>query len=104
MKTPKLYQYQPPKNQIRVFIRMQGQKSTNLNFIETTQDEVYNFIKSIVEKQNLSIFLQGRKISCDIRQWNETFVGKNKSLSFIGLTPEELHNLIIKKIENGNKI
>lgn len=88
----------PPPKLIRVFIRKRDCKTANINFYDTTQQEVYDFIKSIIQEQKeLSIFDKGLKTSCDIREWDETFVGKNLCLSFVGLNPELLHKLILEK-------
>ena len=96
--TPKIYSNTPPKL-IRVFIRKRNCKTANINFYDTTQEEVYAFIKQIVEEQNISIFNSGLKTSCDIREWDKTFIGTNLCLSFVGLTPEILHKLILEKYE-----
>jgi hypothetical protein len=94
----KIYSNTPPKL-IRVFIRKRDCKPANLNFCDTTQDEVYKFIKEVVEEQKLSIFDKGLKTSCDIREWDKNFIGTNLCLSFVGLDPTILYQLILKKYE-----
>jgi len=94
-----LYTYKAPKL-VRVYIRKQGEESFYLNFENTTQQEVYKFIEGIILKQTISPFEKGKVTACDIRKYEEgTFVEKSMCLSFKGINPKQLHELILKELK-----
>ena len=96
IKIPRLYENKPIKL-IRLYITKRGCESVYFNFCDTTQQQVYDFVKMVIEKQQLSVFNKGFKTSCNIREWDKAFIGKNLSLSFVGLTPQKLKELILKE-------
>lgn len=98
----KLYTYIAPKL-IRVYIRKQGEESFYLNIEEANQQQVIDLIKEVVTRQNLSPFEVGKVTSCDVRRWeNGKFTGKCISVSFKGLSPEQLHKLLTSELTKKN--
>lgn len=95
----KLYTHEPVK-----IIRLQitrlgeGKYAEYLNLIETTAKETEAFIKKLIEKQHLSPFQTGRVTSIVIREAVGAKNGKSNSISFKGLSPKEVHDLILKNI------
>lgn len=97
---PKLYILEKAPMIVRVYIRKQGEESQYLNFCETTQFDVVNFIKEVIEEQKLSIFETGKVTACDVRMWHDNkFVGKSQCVSFKGLSPKQLYDLILYKLK-----
>ena len=75
-----------------------------LSVIDGTQFEFYDFAKNLIDSQNLSIFQKGRVTAIDIREAVGSKNGKTKTLSFKGLTPKQVKELFLKKLnkQNGN--
>jgi len=60
--------------------------------------EVEKMCREIVKKQTHDPFTTGRKTSIIIRESIGGKNGKSKSLSFRGMTPKEIINLITKNL------
>jgi hypothetical protein len=91
----KIYK-QIPEYIIRVQITQQGSPAEYLSLSETTPKEVIELIKKIVLTRN-DPFAK-KRTSVNIREAQGGANGKSKSVSFHGLTPKELHDLMIKEI------
>lgn len=94
----KLYTTPEPPYLMRINIKKQGEKTEFITLCETTQEEAFNFIKGIIEKQNISPFVKGKVTNVEIREAKGSENGKSISLSFKGLEPKEVYNLIINEI------
>ncbi len=84
---------------MRINIKKQGEQTEFITLCETTQEETHDFIKNIIEKQNISPFAKGKLTNIEIREASGAKNGKSISLSFKGLKPKEVYSLIIKHLE-----
>ena len=94
----KIYTTPEPPYLMRINIKKQGGQTEFITLCETTQEEAFNFIKSLIEKQNISPFTKGKVTNVEIREAKGSENGKSISLSFKGLEPKEVYSLIIKNI------
>ena len=95
----KLYIPLPPVVMMRINIKQQGHLTMHLAVVETTQDKLIDWLKELIEVQNLSIFAKGPLITFEVREATGGINGKAKSFSFKGLTPVEVSNLILENLE-----
>lgn len=95
----KIYIPPTPPLLIRVNIKKQGEQTRYITLCETTQEEVFQFVKSVIEEQNISPFATGRVTNIEIRECIGSKNGKSISLSFKGLNPEEVHLLLINRLK-----
>jgi hypothetical protein len=95
----KIYISPDPPFLIRINIKKQGEKTEHLTLCETTQKEVFQFIKHIIEKQNISPFQKGRLTTIEIREALGSVNLKSISLSFKGINCTNTKNLILKAIK-----
>jgi len=93
----KLYTSEP-KNLVRVAISKQLEPVEYFTLCECTAQEVEDFIKEIIGKQNLSPFIGGRKTQVIVRNAIGGKNGKCKSVSFRGLTAKETADLLKKEL------
>lgn len=100
----KIYKPAEPPYLMRVNIKKQGEQTKFITLCDTTQEEAFNFIKSVIEKQSISPFIKGKVTNVEIRESKGSENGKSISLSFKGLEPKEVYSLILKGIENANKL
>src|SRR5690554_1476594 len=98
----KIYRYETPKI-IRVRITKQKHGSCYINLVDTTVEEVIEFISKLV-KDNVEVspFDTGYKTRAEVREYINKKNGNPKSISFRGITPEELEQLIIKHLDESN--
>jgi hypothetical protein len=95
----KIYISPDPPFLIRINIKKQGEKTEHLTLCETTQKEVFQFIKKLIEKQNISPFQKGRLTTIEIREALGSDNLKSVSLSFKGINCFDTKNLILKAIK-----
>lgn len=89
-----------PIHIIRLTIIKKDCETFYINICDTNQNEVENYLKDLLDNQKLSIFLSGHRTRIDIRDCIGGENGKSKSISFRGLSTQEVNNLILKDIEN----
>jgi len=83
---------------LRINIKKQLVKTEILTIEDCTQLEFLEYVKKLIEAQNLSIFQTGKLTNIEIREGQGTTNGKSVSISFKGLEPIEVKNLIIKDL------
>lgn len=92
--------YEPkPIHLIRLTITKKDEETKYLNFIDVTQEDCIKKVTSIIDELKLSVFQGGNQTRMDFRDCIGGKNGKCKSVSFKGLNPQELHKLLIDKIE-----
>ena len=79
-------------------IKKQGEQTEFITLCETTQEEAFEFIKNMIEKQEISPFTKGNITNVEIREAKGKDNGKSVSLSFKGLNPKEVHSLILNNL------
>ena len=84
---------------MRLNIKKQGEQTEFITLCETTQEKVFDFIKEVIESQNISPFTKGKVTNIEIREAKGSENGKSISLSFKGLEPKEVYSLIINNIK-----
>ena len=89
----KIYKHYPKKI-LRISTTKKGHKTLYFNIIETTQDEFIQWLKKLIDKQHLSSFQTGNVTSITVRESLGGTNGKSKSISFKGLSPDEIADLI----------
>ena len=83
---------------MRVNIKKTGCKTEFITLCEAKQDEVITFIENIVKEQNINPFEKGYVTNVEVRECVESKNGKSKSISFKGINPKELKEIILNKI------
>jgi len=96
----KIYKNPEPEKLVRITIKKQGVKNEYITVCQTTQAKVYDFVKKLIEKENLSPFSKGCTTNIQLREAVGAKNGKAISLSFKGLDPSHVHSLILKNILN----
>lgn len=97
----KIYKEPPPPYLMRINIKRQGDETQHLTLCETSQNQCYEFIKKEIEKQKLSVFQSGRVTNIEIREGLGSENGKSISLSFKGLSPMEVKEILHDSIVNA---
>ena len=95
----KLYTPPEPPYLMRINIKKQGEKTEFITLCETTQQQAFDFIKNIIESQNISPFAGGKVTNVEIREAKGKENGKSISLSFKGLKPKEVYSLILTNLQ-----
>lgn len=95
----KIFQTPEAPYLMRVNIKKQGDKTEYVTLCETSQQNCFEFIKKLIQEQNLSIFESGRKTNVEIREANGSKNGKSVSISFKGLSPLKVKEIIVKSFE-----
>jgi len=95
----KLYKEPAPPYLMRVNIKRFGDATEHLTICETTQEDCCAYIKRLIEKQKLSPFQKGKVTSIEIREAHGSDNGKSVSLSFKGLSPLEVQEIILLELE-----
>lgn len=95
----KIYITPAPPFLIRINIKKQGEITEHVNLCETTQKECFEFVKKLIENQNLSPFQKGKVTNIEFREAEGSENLKSVSLSFKGMNPKEVKSLIIKSIK-----
>lgn len=93
----RIYEHNP-QIIIRLQIVKQGDPVEYLSLQDTSMEEVETIVKELVIKQNLSPFAKGKRTAVNIRPFVGAKAGKQKSISFIGLSPKQTLNLILNYI------
>ncbi len=83
---------------LRINIKKQLVKTEILTIEDCTQLEFLEYVTKLIEAQNLSIFQTGKLTNIEIREGQGTVNGKSVSISFKGLEPIEVKNLIVKDL------
>jgi len=94
----KIYTPAEPQLLMRINIKKQGSATEYLTLTEITQQECYDFIKSIIKKQSISPFEKGKVTNIEIREALGSKNKKSVSLSFKGIEPKEVLRLITNHI------
>jgi hypothetical protein len=98
----KIYKYEPT-----YFVRLQicklKEQTEYLTLHETTIEEVNEMCMNIVTSQGLTPFEKGLKTSINIREATGAINGKSTSLSFRGISPAKVKELIVNYIESNYK-
>ncbi len=87
---------------IKVDFTQQGSEKRSMTLCETTFEDVLHFVSTQVSKLG-SVVKKGRSTSARIREYEGGKItkGKDKLITFYGLTPEEIHQIITEKIEDN---
>jgi DNA replication protein DnaD len=96
----KLYIQPEPPTLMRINIKKLGAKSEHIAVLETSQQEVLDWLKVLIEKQRLSIFLKGKVTTVEVRESIKGINGKVISFSFKGMEPSHVKELILKNIKS----
>ena len=92
--------YIPSRSKIfRINIKKQRFKTEHINLCECTLEEINELIRCVVKSQDISPFIKGNMTTVEIREALGSINGISTSLSFKGLDPEELKDLILKSIK-----
>lgn len=86
---------------VRLMISQQGQQTEYLNLVECTREEVRDFIKDLISKQTISPFANGKKTSVVVRDAIGGQNLKSESVSFRGITPKQVSDLITQKLKQN---
>lgn len=99
----KIYEKKPDLI-IRISIYKQSFDREYLNVCETSMAQTMEYLKQLINKQNLSVFFTGKKTAITIREAIGSKNGKSINLSFKGLTPKETLDLITNDLNKKNGI
>ena len=88
-----------PAELIRLMISRQGDCTQYITLCECTMDDVLIMVNYLISMQTISPFTSSKKVSVVVR---EALGGKNgisKSISFRGMSTNEVYKLITEYIE-----
>ena len=97
----KLYQPPPPPpapELIRIVIKNQGEKNETIFLEETDLPKAVQFVKDAIQEANFLPFAEGKKTTVVVREYcmdKDPHLGKSKSVSFYGSTPEQTKEIIL---------
>lgn len=94
----KIYQPPPPDKVIRIVIKQQGNKPEYMTLHHCTKEEAHDKVKEWIQGTGLGPFQEGKSINIQFREAEGSENGKSISLTFKGMTPQELKQLIIDKL------
>lgn len=94
----KIYKPAEPPCLIRINIKRHPDKTEFITLDECSQNEVYQFVKGLIEKQTISPFVKGKVTNVEMREAKGGVNGKSVSLSFKGLSPKEVYNIIMNEL------
>jgi len=94
----KIYKQLEPPNLIRVNIKRQGEETYHINLCECTSEEVFNWVKGIIEKESISPFVNGKVTNVEIREAKGGINGKSNSLSFKGINTQQTYILLTQNL------
>ena len=98
----KLYEQAEPPLLMRVNIKKSGEKTEYITLSDTTQKDVMDFIKGVIEEQKISPFVKGKVTNIEVREYRNGVNGKCISVSFKCIEPKEVQRLIIEKLNHPN--
>lgn len=93
----KIYNTPKAPYQVKLQISKRGQETQHISFIETTMEDVELLLKSMVQGSSISPFREGYATCVNIREWlpaPESKNGRQKFISFYGMEPKELLELL----------
>jgi hypothetical protein len=91
--------YNPePTPLVRLQIRKAKEETFYLTLHETTRKEVVDFVRTVI-KDKINPFPEGIRTSIHIRDAIGAKNLKSETLSFYGLEPKEVYNLILKELK-----
>lgn len=88
------------KNLVRIQIAKQGEERQYITLEDTNMQEVEDMCKSLISKQNISVFEKGFVTSINLREFLGATAKKSKSISFRGLTTKETFDIIITHLKS----
>lgn len=94
----KLYKRPDPIILMHINIRKQLVQTEHLTIVEVGQQELLEWLRSLIEKEGLSIFLNGYKTTIEVREGEGKRNGKVISFSFRGLEPLQVKELILNNL------
>lgn len=97
----KIYKPAAAPKLLRINIKKSGVATEFITIAECEQQEFYDYVKALIEKQNLSIFQTGSLTNIEIRIGEGKQNGKSISLSFKGLEPKQVAELIINDLQQS---
>lgn len=98
----RIYKPKEPPKLLRINIKKQGIETEFITIEDCEQQEFYDYVKALIEKQKLSIFQDGNVTNIEIRIGEGSKNGKSISLSFKGLEPKQVAELIINDLTKRN--
>lgn len=91
----KIYKHEP-KTLIRVALTKKEHDSIYLTFSETTHEECLRNIERLLSKVKVSPIQEKYATRIDVRLAIGGSNGKNLSIAVRGITPKQIHELLIK--------
>lgn len=87
-------------DKVRLTLRKAGFKDEWITLCECTMPEVEKYLKDLINKQEIDLFASGPRTGIDIREEKNSKNGKSISISFRGIDPPELKELIVNAIKS----
>ena len=94
----KLYIPTPVPPIVKISIKKPENDSEFLTFSDITREKCFEFIKTTIESQHISPFAKGNSVSIEVLKGKEK--GETLSLSFKGMEPKEVRDLLVLTLEN----
>jgi len=95
----KLYISPEPPTLMRINIKKQGKTPEHLAVEDATQQELIIWLKTLIDKQGLSIFETGTITTVEVRESIKGENGKATSFAFKGLEPAQVKELILTNLK-----
>ena len=91
--------YNPPPATFRVQILRKGDKGVNFSIQDGSIAEFLTLVKYLVEKQGISPFDKSNRTDIIAREISDGNNGKCHSISFRGLSPQQVFELIQSELK-----
>lgn len=97
--------YKRPEHEkiMRIRISRHGEKTMRINLHECEQDEVLQMVKSVILQQDIDPFSKGNKTNIEVREFVNGKNGLARSISFHGLSIEQVHKAIINHLNKQHE-
>ena len=84
---------------MRVNIKKHGYKSEHVAIADASLQEVFDWLKKLIRKQEFDIFATGHITNVQVRESIDGENGQSVSFSFKGLCPAEVRDLILRELD-----
>lgn len=95
----KIYNKEHPKL-IKLDISQRGLERKNLTLCDTTFEDAFKFVETIVSKHGSSI-KKGNNTTIRVKEYigGKITPGNDKCITFYGLVPEDIHDILLTTIQ-----
>jgi len=84
---------------IRIHIKSPGKKIESISVVDTTQDELLNFVTEVFKEKVTKKRKLPKRVNVEVRETRGAINGKSKSVALADITPLEVKEKLLSLIE-----